>query len=89
MGMTTHHKFEKRAAAILTGLDNADSFEQAQVDLGKLLGFSCGNDESDAAPDPWWLGDKLGVVFEDHADGNASAVFGAVKARQASSQEAY
>ncbi|ARO31718.1 DEAD/DEAH box type DNA/RNA helicase protein [Rhizobium sp. NXC14] len=85
MGMTTHHKFEKRAAAILTGLNAADGFEQAQVDLGKLLGFSCGNDESDAAPDPWWLGDKFGLVFEDHADGSAGTVFGAVKARQASS----
>lgn len=85
LGMTTHNKFEKRAAAILTGLATADGFEQAQVDLGTLLGFSCNNDESDAAPDPWWLGDKLGVVFEDHADGNAGTVFGAVKARQASS----
>lgn len=85
MGMTTHQKFEKRAAKILAELQNADSFEQAQVDLGKLLGFSSDNDESDAAPDPWWLGCKLGIVFEDHADGNASTVFGAVKARQASS----
>ncbi|WP_067220976.1 DEAD/DEAH box helicase [Stappia indica] len=85
MGMTTQHKFEKRAAAIMTGLASADGFEQAQVDLGTLLGFSCSNDESDAAPDPWWLGDKLGIVFEDHADGSVTTVFGAVKARQASS----
>lgn len=85
MGITTQHKFEKRAAAIITGLASADGFEQAQVDLGTLLGFSCGNDESDAAPDPWWLGDQLGIVFEDHADGNVTTVFGAVKARQASS----
>ncbi|MER8632603.1 DEAD/DEAH box helicase [Mesorhizobium opportunistum] len=85
MGMTTHQKFEKHAAKILTDLATADKFEQAHVDLGTLLGFTSGNDESDAAPDPWWLGDQLGVVFEDHADGNASTVFGATKARQASS----
>lgn len=85
MGMTTQHKFEKRVAAIMTGLSSANGFEQAQVDLGTLLGFSCSNDESDAAPDPWWLGDKLGIVFEDHADGSVTTVFGAVKARQASS----
>lgn len=85
MGMTTHQKFEKRAAKILVGLSTADEFEQAQVELGTLLGFTSGNDESDAAPDPWWLGDHLGIVFEDHADGNVSTVFGATKARQASS----
>ena len=85
MGMTTHQKFEKRAAKILTDLATADKFEEAQVELGTLLGFRTGNDESDAAPDPWWLGDKLGIVFEDHADGNAETIFGAVKARQASS----
>jgi len=85
MGTTTQNKFEKRAAAIVTGLATAVGFENAQVDLGYLLGFSCGNDESDAAPDPWWLGEKMGIVFEDHADGNSTTVFGAVKARQASS----
>lgn len=50
-----------------------------------MLGFTAGNDESDAAPDPWWLGDQVGVVFEDHADGSDTTVFGAIKARQASS----
>ncbi|MBN9335393.1 DEAD/DEAH box helicase [Devosia sp.] len=85
LGVTTHQKFEKRAASILSGLATADGFEQAQVELGTLLGFTCGNDESDAAPDPWWLGAELGIVFEDHADGHSSTIFGAVKARQASS----
>jgi aromatic ring-cleaving dioxygenase len=85
MGIATNQKFEKRVAKIQHGLAESDTFESAQVELGILLGFSAGNDESDAAPDPWWLGDKLGIVFEAHADGKKSTIFGATKARQASS----
>lgn len=85
MGTATNHKFEKRAAKVQTELAEADTFESAQVELGALLGFSAGNGESDAAPDPWWLGDKLGLVFEAHADGKETTLFGATKARQASS----
>ncbi len=84
MGTATNHKFEKRAAKVQTELAGANTFESAQVELGTLLGFGADNDESDAAPDPWWLGDKLGIVFESHADGNETTVFGAIKARQAS-----
>nr|WP_298522552.1 DEAD/DEAH box helicase [uncultured Halomonas sp.] len=84
MGTATNHEFEKIAAAILKGLEEVNTFEAAQVELGILLGFSAGNNESDAAPDPWWLGEKLGIVFEDHAGGQASSLFGANKARQAS-----
>lgn len=84
MGTATNHKFEKRVAKVVTELAEADNFELAQVELGTFLGFSAGNDESDAAPDPWWLGDKLGVVFESHANGRETTVFGATKARQAS-----
>lgn len=85
MGTATNHKFEKRAAKVQTELAGANTFEAAQVELGTLLGFSADNDESDAAPDPWWLGDKRGIVFEAHADGNETTVFGAIKARQVSS----
>ncbi|AGI69899.1 putative helicase [Octadecabacter antarcticus 307] len=83
MGTINNIKFEKRAAKIQGELSQANTFEAGQVALGTLLGFSAGNDESDAAPDPWWLGDKIGVVFEAHADGNETTVFGATKARQA------
>lgn len=85
MGTATNAKFEKRAARVLKDMAHAETFESAQVELGNLLGFSADNDESDAAPDPWWLGDGLGIVFEDHADGNETTIFGANKARQASS----
>lgn len=84
MGTATNGKFEKKAAKIITEIAQPHTFEAAQVELGKLLGFTAGNDESDAAPDPWWLGDRLGIVFEDHADGNETTIFGATKARQAS-----
>ncbi len=85
MGTVNNIKFEKKVAQALTELNSANTFETGQVSLGILLGFSAANDESDAAPDPWWLGDKLGIVFEAHADGNETTVFGANKARQAAS----
>ncbi len=85
MGTATNSKFEKKAAKILNGMSSAATFETSQVELGAMLGFTAGNDESDAAPDPWWLGDQIGIVFEDHAGANATTVFGANKARQASS----
>jgi hypothetical protein len=84
MGTATNHKFEKKVQRIADGLTNESSFEVALVGLGEVLGFTSGNDESDAAPDPWWLGYKMGIVFEAHAGGNDSTVFGATKARQAS-----
>lgn len=83
MGTVNNIKFEKKVARTLAELKSPNSFEAGQVNLGTLLGFSAGNDERDAAPDPWWLGDKLGIVFEAHADGNDTTIFGAIKARQA------
>jgi len=85
MGTATNHKFEKKVARITESLIDEKSFEIALVELGNALGFTSGNDESDAAPDPWWLGHKTGIVFEAHAGGEDETVFGATKARQASS----
>ena len=85
MGTANNRKFDKKTAKILNEMQAAATFENSQVELGKLLGFTAGNDESDAAPDPWWLGEQVGIVFEDHADGSETTVFGANKARQASS----
>ncbi|MCD8560903.1 MAG: DEAD/DEAH box helicase family protein [Shewanella xiamenensis] len=84
-GIATNHKFEQRVSRIVEGLKDFSKFEQSQVELGVLLGFTAGNDESDAAPDPWWLGYRVGVVFEAHAEADPGTVFGANKARQASS----
>jgi hypothetical protein len=85
MGTVNNIKFEKKAAKVQEELNHANTFEAGQVGLGTLLGFSTGNEETDAAPDPWWIGDKLCVVFEAHADGNEATVFGATKSRQAAS----
>ena len=83
LGTVSEHKFESRAKAILDNLAAPKSFEEGQRLLGDLLGFVTGNGTGDAAPDPWWLGSTMGIVFEDHADGNATTVFSATKAKQA------
>ena len=85
MGTVNNTKFEKKVAEIVAGLSQSNTFEPAHVELGTLLGFTANNDNSDAAPDPWWFGEKLGIVFEDHADGQDTTIFGATKARQAAS----
>lgn len=85
MGLSTNHKFETKVAKISDSLASEKEFEAALVDLGEILGFTPGNDETDAAPDPWWLGHKSGIVFEAHAAGQNETVFGATKARQVSS----
>ena len=84
MGTATNRKFETTVFKISKGLASANTFEQAQVELGELLGFTAGNDERDASPDPWWFGAKVGIVFETHANADRSVVLGATKSRQAS-----
>lgn len=89
MGTANDRAFEKKARRILRNLGVASTFEEGQRELGEILGLRPGNAESDAAPDPWWLGDTLGIVFEDHADGNPETVFGANKAKQAAGHPAW
>lgn len=83
MGVTTNGKFEKAAEQVMSQLIDPETFESAQVQLGRLLGLSAYNSEVDGAPDPWWLGHGVGIVFEDHANAEKDSVLGAVKARQA------
>jgi hypothetical protein len=83
MGTANDRAFEKRAKRILKNLSRPETFEEGQRELGELLGFIVGNEESDAAPDPWWLGETKGIVFEDHAGGSPTTVLGAEKAKQA------
>lgn len=85
MGTSNDKKFEKRAKDIIEGLSSPNLFEEAQRQLGEMLGFEAGNSNGDADPDPWWFGSKMGIVFEDHANGQATTVFGATKAKQAAS----
>jgi hypothetical protein len=83
MGTANDRAFEKKVKRILQNVGKPTTFEEGQRELGELLGFNAGNAESDAAPDPWWLGETKGIVFEDHANGNAATIFGAEKAKQA------
>ncbi|WP_314716970.1 DEAD/DEAH box helicase [Sphingobium yanoikuyae] len=83
MGTANDRAFEKKAKRTLKNLAKPETFEEGQRELGELLGFIPGNQETDAAPDPWWLGETKGIVFEDHAKGDSGTVFGAEKAKQA------
>lgn len=76
----SYARFEKE---ILEGLTSAEKFEQGQLKLGELLGFSVGKIESDGSPDPWWIAGDICFVFEDHAGASPTSTFSATKARQA------
>ncbi|WP_084507819.1 DEAD/DEAH box helicase [Geminicoccus roseus] len=86
LGTITNRSFTERENAIRTGINSSNDFEQAQVLLGRHLGFSVGKRESDASPDPWWIVENICIVFEDHADAKpVGAQVDATKARQAAS----
>lgn len=84
LGTQNDRGFARVEKQILEGLYDHTSFEYAQVLLGELLGFDAGNEETDAAPDPWWIADDICIVFEDYV-GNQGGPLGAEKARQAAS----
>jgi hypothetical protein len=85
LGMVHDRSYAVEEAFILKNLKDGDStaFEQAQVRLGKLLGFDAGNVETTGAPDPWWIvDDDLCLVFEDYTDAKEGSVLSVRKARQ-------
>lgn len=61
-------KIDRYLQSIRYGLASPESklFEEAQVKLGRLLGFESGNTERSGDPDPWWIFGRQGVVFEDY-----------------------
>jgi hypothetical protein len=61
-------KIEKYFQDIREGLTSRESkpFEEAQVKLGRLIGFESGNTERSGDPDPWWIFGRRGIVFEDY-----------------------
>jgi hypothetical protein len=67
MGTTSNRKFEREINSINRGLDGSGThFEAGHERIGWLLGFTTGNTEEDAGPDPWWIvSDDLCFVFED------------------------
>lgn len=87
LGTMHDQKFAALEHSILEGIGQteAKAFERAQRDLGDLLGFEAGNEETDAAPDPWWVVDEaLCFVFEDYTEATTPLLV-AVKARQVAS----
>ena len=80
-------KFTEREKTTLNGLmsNQKSNFEQAHRLLGELLGFDSGNEETDGAPDPWWIVCDMCIVFEDHAGAQSNSVLNVKKARQVAS----
>lgn len=85
VGVSSTTRFEKELKEIQEGLfhNDATKFEQAQLSLGKYLGFESIKDKRQGAPDPIWISnDKLCIVFEDHTD-KTNDTISISKARQA------
>lgn len=85
LGTVHMRKFETREREILDGLSDVKKFERAQKLLGDMIGFKTGKEESEGAPDPWWIIDDLCFVFEDHAGAETNSELSTKKARQVSS----
>lgn len=83
LGMMNNTKFSQQESNIRKQLRVEDTFEQAQVLLGKHLGYKAFKIEKDASPDPWWTIDNLVIVFEDHVGARETSFLSADKARQA------
>lgn len=89
LGSLHDRKFTRLEQQILSGLasrdpENSKPFEDAHLELGKLLGFTGGKIENDGSPDPWWLlKEHFCFVFEDHAGAKLDGSLSASKARQA------
>lgn len=85
LGTRHDEKFAKVERLILEGIgqDSFAAFELAQKELGALLGFEAGNEETDGAPDPWWVAnDDFAIVFEDFTEALPTTLLPVTKARQ-------
>ncbi len=85
LGATHDRAFAKLERQIIEGLSSPETFEAAQVELGKLLGFISGKEESEGSPDPWWICGEQCIVFEDYVNTTENGELDVTKARQASS----
>ncbi len=85
LGPTHERKFASIEKQILEGMRNPDTFENAQVLLGNLLGFIAGKEEAEGSPDPWWISGSTCVVFEDYVNTTSVGMLDVTKARQAAS----
>ncbi|SWN03030.1 DEAD/DEAH box helicase [Klebsiella pneumoniae] len=84
LGATHDRDFAKLERSILSGLLRPETFENAQKELGTLLGFNSGKIESEGSPDPWWIAESQCIVFEDYVN-TTDGTLSVTKARQATS----
>jgi hypothetical protein len=85
LGTLQDHRYTAMETLIRKGLaeKDASAFEQAQVNLGRLLGYDSGKDSKPGAPDPWWRANRdLCFVFEDHSNAQTASALSVDKARQ-------
>ena len=85
LGTSHSKKYDEFEKEIREGLKKPETFEEAQRKLGELLGFSSGNEESQGAPDPWWICENRCVVFEDYINTTENQSLSITKTRQAAS----
>lgn len=85
LGSTHDRAYAKLEREIIEGLAKPETFEATQVNLGKLLGFISGKEESEGSPDPWWICGAQCIVFEDYVNTDEDGALDVTKARQASS----
>ena len=91
LGTAHDRRFAMREKEILEGLESKERgpFERAHRLLGQLVGFDAGNQETDGAPDPWWISGHVCLVFEDHAGASTDSALDVSKARQVASHPAW
>jgi hypothetical protein len=88
LGVTHSRDYDKKEAAIRSGINTETVFESAHRMLGEFLGFAAGKVEESGSPDPWWRLEDEGIwVFEDHAGAQATSKLSVNKARQAATHE--
>jgi hypothetical protein len=86
LGSMTDFRYSKYEGVLRAKLliNDAGTFEQGHVLLGELLGYSAGNRNGDASPDPWWrASEDFCLVFEDYTEAQTTSAIPAKKARQA------
>lgn len=85
LGTVHDREFAKLEASIMAGLRDHGSFENAQKELGNLLGFVAHKVEREGSPDPWWISGDQCIVFEDYVNTTEKGELSVEKARQAAS----
>lgn len=84
-GKSGSAKIQRHFQIIREGLSSPEAkpFEEAQVMLGRLIGFESGKTERSGDPDPWWIFGRKGIVFEDYTATGENPIVSKEKTLQA------